>query len=137
MLSTTSAPSLSRMSATKTMAAPSRPNIRAVAAPMPLAAPVISATLSFIRIAVPSVFGLRELEPDDAGDDQPDRGDAQGRCRIPEQKHAGDEGADRPDAGPDGVGGAHGNGPLGQHQQRAAHGHGHDGEQKPSDLHAV
>src|SRR3954465_15054139 len=103
MLSTTSAPSLSSRSATKTTA-PSRPNIRAVAAPMPLAAPVISATLSFMRIGVPPCSLSGELQPDDAGDDQQDRSDAHGGCGIPEQQHAGDEGPDRADPGPDGIG---------------------------------
>src|SRR5690348_18365620 len=121
MLSTTSAPSLSRMSATKTIAAPSRANSRAVAAPMPLAAPVTRATLSFMRIAIPLRWWcLCEPEADDAGDDQDDRDDAQGRCGISEQHDPGDEGADRPDAGPYGISGSHRDRPLRQHQQCAA-----------------
>src|SRR5689334_4674823 len=136
MLSTTSAPSLSRRSATKTMSAPSRPNSRAVAAPMPLAAPLISATLSFMRIWRSSVLGSGELEPDDAGDDQSDRDDAHGRCRIAEQRDARDKGPDSADAGPHRVGGPHWNGPLRRHQQDSAHGHADDREQHPRALQA-
>ena len=66
-----------------------------------------------------------------------DRGDAHGRCRIPNSSTPGDEGADRADAGPDRVGGAHRDGALRQHQQRAAHRHGHDGEEQPPGLRAV
>src|SRR5690349_5283238 len=137
MLSTTSAPSLSRRSATKTIAAPSRPNSRAVAAPMPLAAPLIRATLSFMRIGVPPFLASDHLEPDDPGNDERDRADAQGRCRIAEQQDARDKSADRADAGPYGVRGAHRNGTLRGHEQGAAHGHANDREQQPPDLQAA
>src|SRR5512138_318076 len=105
MSATTASPSLSRRSATTTALAPSRANSRAVAAPMPPAAPLTRATLSFIRmVRAPS---LRKLEADDTGHDQADRHDAQGRRRIAERQDAHREGADGADAGPHSVRRAH------------------------------
>src|SRR5215510_14173526 len=101
MSATTASPSLSRTSATTTALAPSRANRRAVAAP------VIRATLSFMRMMRAPL--LCDLEADDAGHDQGDRGEPHRRCGIPEQQDADHEGADRADAGPYRVGRAHGN----------------------------
>src|SRR5437660_7599139 len=108
---TTAAPSLSSTSATNTAFAPSRANSLAVAAPMPLAAPVTSATLSFMRIESSFVL-LGELQADNAGHDQADRHHAHGRGLVTESKYPHDEGADRSDAGPHGVGRAHRDGAL-------------------------
>src|SRR5215207_457815 len=129
MSATTASPSLSRRSATTTALAPSRANSRAVAAPMPPAAPVTSATLSFIRmVRAPS---SRKLEADDAGNDQADRGDPHGRRRIAEGHDADHEGADRADARPYRIGSPHRNDALGPQKQRAAGRHGDDGENDP------
>src|SRR5215813_2657297 len=107
MSATTASPSLSRTSATTTALAPSRPNRRAVAAPMPLAAPLTRATLSFMRMLCAPFSG--DSQSDDAGHDQAYRHHAHRRCRIPEHQDPDDEGADRADAGPYRIGGAHGN----------------------------
>src|SRR5688572_33175138 len=105
MSATTASPSLSRRSATTTALAPSRANRRAVAAPMPPAAPVTRATLSFIRmVRAPS---SRKLEADDAGNDQAYRRDPHGRRRSAKGQDADHEGADRADAGPYSSGSAH------------------------------
>src|SRR5882757_6366407 len=126
MSATTASPSLSRRSATTTALAPSRANRRAVAAPMPPAAPLTRATLPFMRmIRAPS---SRKLEADDAGNDQANRYDAHGRCRIAKGQDADHEGADRADARPHGVGRAHGDMALRPQKQRAAGHHGDDGE---------
>src|SRR5258708_10544294 len=128
---TTAAPSLSSISATKTAFAPSRAKSLAVAAPMPLAAPVTSATLSFMRIG--SSFGfLGELEPDDAGHDQAGRHHAHCRGLIAERHDTHDEGADRANAGPHRVGRAHRDEALCPQKQRAAGGHGADREEDPA-----
>src|SRR3984893_7768708 len=126
---TTASPSLSRRSATTTALAPSRPNRRAVAAPMPLDAPLISATLSFMRMLDAPFSG--DLEADDTGHDQGDRDHAHGRGGVAEDHDAQREGADRADAGPHRVGGAHGDEALCPQKQRAAGRHGDDGEQDP------
>src|SRR6266702_1955050 len=105
MSAATASPSLSRTSATTTALAPSRPNRRAVAAPIPLAAPVTRATLSFMRMVRAPCS--RDLEADDSGDDQADRDEAYGRGRIAERQDTHGKGADRTDAGPDRVGSAH------------------------------
>src|SRR5215510_3867986 len=129
MSATTASPSLSRTSATTTALAPSRPNRRAVAAPMPLAAPVIRATLSFMRM-VPAPFS-RQLETDDPGHDQGDRRHAQRGRGIPERQDADDECADRADASPYRIGSTHGNEALCPQKQRPARRHGDDGEDDP------
>src|SRR4029453_16238001 len=86
MSATTASPSLSKRSATTTALAPSRASSRAVAAPMPPAAPETRATLSFMRMVyAPS---SRKLEADDAGNDQADRDETHGRCRIAEGQDA-------------------------------------------------
>src|SRR5262245_39133015 len=129
MSATTASPSLSRTSATTTALAPSRANRRAVAAPTPLAPPVIRATLSFMRMSGAPFSG--DLEADDAGHDEGDRDHAHGRCGITEHQDADDKGADRADAGPYRVGGAHGNETLCPQKQRAARRHGDDGKNDP------
>src|ERR1700727_548332 len=104
---TTASPSLSRRSATTTALAPSRASRRAVAAPMPLAAPLIRATLFFMRMMDAPFSG--DLEADDTGHDQGDRDHAHGRGGIAEHQDAQGEGADRADARPHRIGSAHGN----------------------------
>src|SRR5262252_2555886 len=99
MPSATASPSLSRMSATTTALAPSRPNRRAVAAPMPLAAPLIKATLSFMRMVRAPLFS-GDLEADNAGHDEGDRHHSRRRCGISEHEDPDGERADRADAGP-------------------------------------
>src|SRR6516225_4766285 len=99
MPATTASPSLSRRSATTTALAPSRPNRRAVAAPMPLAAPLIRATLSFMRMARAPFSG--NLEADDAGHDEGDGNHSRRRCGITEHEDTDGECADRADPGPD------------------------------------
>src|SRR3954470_10123695 len=105
MSATTASPSLSKRSATTTALAPSRANSRAVAAPMPPAAPLTKATLSFIRMVRAPTFvqRSRKLEADDAGNDQADRDDAHGRRRIAEGQDTDHECADRADARPHSV----------------------------------
>src|SRR5215475_3264625 len=122
MSATTASPSLSRTSATTTALAPSRPNRRAVAAPMPLAAPVIRATLSFMRM-VHAPFS-RQPETDDPGHDQADRHQAQRGRGIPERQDADDECADRADASPYRIGSTHGNETLCPQKQCPHHGRG-------------
>src|SRR5258707_7269021 len=129
MPATTAAPSLSKRSATTTALAPSRASRRAVAAPMPLDAPLIRATLSFMRMVCAPSSGY--LEADDAGHDQGDRDQAHGRCGIAERDDADHERADRADAGPYRIRRPHGNEALCPQKQRAACRHGNDGEHDP------
>src|ERR1700722_14811228 len=129
MSATTASPSLSERSATTTALAPSRASRRAVAAPMPLDAPLIRATLSFMRMMDAPFSG--DLESDDTRHDQGDRGHAHGRGGIAEHQDAQCEGADRADAGPHRIGGAHGDEALCPQKQRPAGRHGDDGEQDP------
>src|SRR5215216_6002914 len=129
MSATTASPSLSKRSATTTALAPSRANSRAVAAPMPPAAPLTRATLSFIRmIRAPS---SRKLEAYDAGNDQADRDDAHGRCRIAEGQDADHERADRADPRPHSVRRPHRNDALRPQKQCTAGRHGDDGKNDP------
>src|SRR3954470_1420543 len=124
MSATTASPSLSKRSATTTALAPSRANSRAVAAPMPPAAPLIRATLSFIRmVRAPS---SRKLEADDAGNDQADRDDAHGRYRIAKGQDTDHERADGADACPHSVRRPHRDEALRPQKQGAAGGHGDD-----------
>ena len=58
----------------------------------------------------PAAFGLlaQQLKAKDARDHQPDAGEAERRCRLVEQQDAEHRCADRADARPDRIAGAHG-----------------------------
>src|SRR5262249_40108268 len=106
-----------------------------VAAPIPLAAPVIRATLSFMRM-LRAPFSS-EPKADDASHDQGNGDHAYHGCGITEHQDADHEGASRADPRPYRVGGAHGNETLCPQKQRAAHRHGDDGENDPPRPRAI